>query len=134
MLTCGGGVPVGLKKGFYIEPTLFRAVKPAMKIAQEEIFGPVGAVIPFKSMDEALEIANGTIYGLAASIWTRDVTKAHCMARAVEAGVIWVNCFDHGDMTQPWGGYKQSGFGRDKCFESLLAHTQTKSVWVNLPS
>ena len=128
----GGGRPRAQAKGFYMEPTLFRGVKPAMKIAQEEIFGPVAAVLPFKSTEEALSIANGTIYGLAASIWTRDVSTAHKMARAVQAGVVWVNCFDHGDMTQPWGGYKQSGTGRDKCFESLLAHTQTKSVWVHL--
>jgi gamma-glutamyl-gamma-aminobutyraldehyde dehydrogenase len=112
---------------------MFYGVKPGMKIAQEEIFGPVAAVLPFETAEEALEIANGTVFGLAASIWTRDVTTAHRMARAVEAGIVWINCFDHGDMTQPWGGYKQSGFGRDKCFESLLAHTQSKSVWLNLP-
>jgi acyl-CoA reductase-like NAD-dependent aldehyde dehydrogenase len=134
VLVVGGGVPSSLKKGFYVEPTMFRGVKPGMKIAQEEIFGPVASVLSFKTTDEALEIANGTIYGLAASIWTRDVTTAHKMARAVEAGVVWINCFDHGDMTQPWGGYKQTGSGRDKCFETLLAHTQTKSVWVNLPA
>lgn len=133
-LTLGGAAPSSLKNGFYVEPTLFKSVTPTMKIAQEEIFGPVAAVISFKTMDEAVDIANGTIYGLAASIWTRDVTVAHRMARAVEAGVVWVNCFDHGDMTQPWGGYKQTGAGRDKCFESLLAHTQSKSVWINLPA
>jgi gamma-glutamyl-gamma-aminobutyraldehyde dehydrogenase len=133
-LALGGAAPSSLKNGFYVEPTLFKSVTPTMKIAQEEIFGPVAAVISFKTMDEAVDIANGTIYGLAASIWTRDVTVAHRMARAVEAGVVWVNCFDHGDMTQPWGGYKQTGAGRDKCFESLLAHTQSKSVWINLPA
>ena len=127
-------MPSSLGKGYYVEPTMFRSVKPGMKIAQEEIFGPVASVLSFKTTDEAVEVANGTIYGLAASIWTRDVTTAHKMARAVEAGVVWVNCFDHGDMTQPWGGYKQTGSGRDKCFETLLAHTQTKSVWVNLPA
>jgi gamma-glutamyl-gamma-aminobutyraldehyde dehydrogenase len=117
-----------------MEPTLFKGVNPRMKIAQEEIFGPVAAVLPFKSTEEALAIANGTIYGLAASLWTRDVSTAHKLARAVQAGIVWVNCFDHGDMTQPWGGFKQSGNGRDKCFESYLAHTQTKSVWVHLGS
>ena len=131
-LAFGGKVPRKLDKGYYVEPTLFRDVKPSMRIAQEEIFGPVAAVMPFSTPEEAIEIANGTIYGLAASIWTRDVSLAHKMARAVEAGVVWVNCFDHGDMTQPWGGYKQSGFGRDKCVEALIAHTQTKSVWVHL--
>jgi acyl-CoA reductase-like NAD-dependent aldehyde dehydrogenase len=105
-----------------------------MQIAQEEIFGPVGAVLTFSSIDEAVNIANDSIYGLAAGIWTSDVTAAHQMARDIDAGVIWVNCFDHGDMTQPWGGFKQSGTGRDKCLETLLSVTQTKSVWMHLPS
>lgn len=131
-LVRGGKVPDGLGAGYYVEPTLFRDVAPGMRIAQEEIFGPVASVIPFSDPEQAIEIANGTIFGLAASIWTRDVSVAHRMARAIEAGMVWVNCFDHGDMTQPWGGYKQSGSGRDKCMEALLAHTQTKSVWVHL--
>jgi 4-(gamma-glutamylamino)butanal dehydrogenase len=92
----------------------------------------VAAVIPFKDVADATRIANDTIYGLAASIWTSDLTTAHRLARDVEAGVVWINCFDHGDMTQPFGGYKQSGQGRDKCFETVLAHTQTKSIWINL--
>jgi 4-guanidinobutyraldehyde dehydrogenase / NAD-dependent aldehyde dehydrogenase len=131
-LARGGKVPDRLGEGYYVEPTLFTDVEPTMRIAQEEIFGPVASVITFRSAEEAIEIANNTIYGLAASIWTRDISVAHRMARAVEAGMVWVNCFDHGDMTQPWGGYKQSGSGRDKCMEALLAHTQTKSVWVHL--
>jgi gamma-glutamyl-gamma-aminobutyraldehyde dehydrogenase len=131
-LRFGGGVPEALKAGAYVEPTLFTGVTNDMRIAREEIFGPVGSVIPFKDVDDAVRIANDTIYGLAAGIWTNDLTTAHTMARDVEAGVIWVNCFDHGDMTMPWGGYKQSGFGRDKCFESMLHHTQTKAVWINL--
>ncbi len=125
-------MPDGLEKGAYVTPRLFTGVTNGMRIAQEEIFGPVGAVIPFEDADEATAIANDSIYGLAASIWTQDLSTAHKFARDVEAGVVWVNCFDHGDMTQPWGGYKQSGFGRDKCFESMLHHTQTKSVWVHL--
>ena len=92
----------------------------------------VGAVLPFKKVEEAIEIANDSIYGLAASIWTSDVNLAHKAARDIEAGVVWVNCFDHGDMTQPWGGFKQSGMGRDKCLETLLTVTQTKSVWMHL--
>jgi len=128
----GGGVPEQWTGGAYVEPTLFTGVNNDMRIAREEIFGPVGAVIPFDTPQEAVAIANDSIYGLAAGIWTRDVGLAHRMARDVEAGVIWVNCFDHGDMTQPWGGYKQSGNGRDKCFESIVAHTQSKSVWVDL--
>src|SRR5882762_5616235 len=118
--------------GNYVAPTLFTGVKSSMKIAQEEIFGPVAAVIPFKDVGEATRIANDSIYGLAASIWTSDLTTAHRLARDVEAGVVWINCFDHGDMTMPFGGYKQSGQGRDKCFETVLAHTQTKSIWINL--
>lgn len=133
-LAMGGGVPEAWRDGAYVEPTLFTGVSNDMRIAREEIFGPVGAVIPFDSPAEAVRIANDTVYGLAASIWTRDVNTAHRMARDIEAGVVWVNCFDHGDMTQPWGGYKQSGNGRDKCFQSILDHTQSKSVWVHLGS
>jgi 4-guanidinobutyraldehyde dehydrogenase / NAD-dependent aldehyde dehydrogenase len=131
-LAFGGNVPHGMEQGCYVSPTLFTGVKNSMQIAQEEIFGPVAAVIPFKNVAEAVEIANDSIYGLAASIWTNDVTTAHTAARDIQAGVVWVNCFDHGDMTLPWGGYKQSGHGRDKCFESMLLHTQTKSVWMHL--
>jgi len=131
-LKFGGNVPEGLDAGCYVAPTLFAGVDNKMKIAQEEIFGPVGAVIPVKSLEEAIEIANDTVYGLAASIWTRDLSTAHKAARDIQAGVVWVNCFDHGDMTQPWGGYKQSGQGRDKCFETMLHHTQTKSVWMHI--
>jgi gamma-glutamyl-gamma-aminobutyraldehyde dehydrogenase len=133
-LAFGGNVPHGMEKGCYVSPTLFTGVKNSMQIAQEEIFGPVAAMIPFKNVAEAVEIANDSIYGLAASIWTNDVTTAHTAARDIQAGVVWVNCFDHGDMTLPWGGYKQSGHGRDKCFESMLLHTQTKSVWMHLGS
>jgi gamma-glutamyl-gamma-aminobutyraldehyde dehydrogenase len=131
-LLFGGGVPSGLEKGCYVAPTLFDGVKNNMRIAQEEIFGPVAAVIPFKNVAEAVEIANDSIYGLAASVWTNDLNTAHKAARDLQSGVVWVNCFDHGDMTLPWGGYKQSGHGRDKCFESMLLHTQTKSVWMHL--
>ncbi len=128
----GGGAPDGFDHGAYVEPTLFAGVANDMRIAREEIFGPVAAVIAFDTPEEAVAIANDSIYGLAASIWTENVNTAHRMARDIEAGVVWINCFDHGDMTQPWGGYKQSGNGRDKCFESILAHTQTKSVWLHL--
>ncbi len=103
-----------------------------MTIAREEIFGPVAAVVPFDTIKDAVEIANDSIFGLAAGIWTSDLATAHKMARDIDAGVIWVNCYDHGDMTQPWGGFKQSGTGRDKCLETLLTVTQTKSVWVHL--
>ena len=132
-LRLGGGVPESCARGAFVAPTLFTGVTPGMRIAREEIFGPVAGVLAFADADEAVALANDSIYGLAAGIWTRDVTTAHKLARDVEAGVVWVNCFDHGDMTQPWGGYKQSGFGRDKCFETILQHTQTKSVWIHLP-
>jgi gamma-glutamyl-gamma-aminobutyraldehyde dehydrogenase len=131
-LALGGGTPPTLNHGAYVEPTLFTDVTPSMTIAREEIFGPVAAVMPFRTIDEAVEIANDSIYGLAAGIWTSDLTTAHRMAREIDAGVIWVNCYDHGDMTQPWGGFKQSGTGRDKCLETLLTVTQTKSVWIHL--
>ncbi len=131
-LVKGGGVPKNLGKGCYVEPTLFTGVQNKMKIAQEEIFGPVGAVLPFKDFDDAIAIANDSIYGLAASIWTKDLNTAIRAGRDIEAGVVWVNCFDHGDMTQPWGGYNQTGSGRDKCLETLSHYTQTKSVWIHL--
>lgn len=131
-LALGGTAPTSLREGCYVDPTLFTGVDNKMVIAQEEIFGPVAAVIPVSGLDEALEVANDSIYGLAASVWTRDLRKAHKAAQALASGVIWINCFDRGDMTQPWGGYKQSGQGRDKCFDTMLLHTQTKSVWIQL--
>ncbi|MEX0706928.1 MAG: aldehyde dehydrogenase [Woeseia sp.] len=129
-LAFGGDAPsIG---GAYVNPTLFTEVSSPMRIAQEEIFGPVAAVLPFDGLDEAVTIANDSIYGLAAGVWTQDLTTAHRLIREIEAGVIWVNCFDEGDMTQPFGGYKQSGNARDKCMESLLSYTQMKSAWIRL--
>jgi acyl-CoA reductase-like NAD-dependent aldehyde dehydrogenase len=129
-LEFGGDVPN--LPGSFVNPTLFTGVSNRMTIAQEEIFGPVAAAIEVDGLQQALTVANDSIYGLAASVWTRDLNVAHKTVRDLEAGVIWVNCFDNGDMTQPFGGYKQSGQGRDKCLESLLSYTQTKSVWINL--
>ncbi len=131
-LQFGGDVPTALKAGAYVNPTLFTGVNNSMRIAREEIFGPVAAVIPFDGVDEAIAIANDTIYGLAASVWTQNLSRAHKLVREIEAGVVWVNCFDEGDMTQPFGGYKQSGNARDKCVESLLSYTQSKSAWIRL--
>ena len=131
-LQFGGDAPRGLAEGAYVNPTLFTDVRNDMSIARQEIFGPVAAVIPFDGVDEAVAIANDTIYGLAAGVWTRDVNTAFRLVREIEAGVIWVNSFDEGDMTQPFGGYKQSGNARDKCFDSIKSYTQTKSAWFRL--
>jgi len=130
-LKFGGDVPDDMA-GAYVNPTLFTKVKNSMCIAREEIFGPVATVIPFESVDEAIAIANDTIYGLAAGVWTQNLSQAHKLAKEIDAGVIWVNSFDEGDMTQPFGGYKQSGNARDNCIESLLSYTQSKSVWIRL--
>ena len=131
-LEFGGTAPRGLDRGAYVAPTLFTGVSNQMTIAREEIFGPVASVIPFSGVDEAVAIANDTIYGLAAGVWTRDIDVAFRLVREIEAGVIWINSFDEGDMTQPFGGYKQSGQARDKCLDSFLSYTQTKSAWFRL--
>jgi len=128
----GGNPPSGLDAGAYVNPTLFGDVRNDMTIARQEIFGPVASVIPFDGADEAIRIANDTIYGLAAGIWTRDINKAFRLVKDIEAGVVWVNSYEDGDMTQPFGGYKQSGQARDKCMESLKSYTQGKSAWFRL--
>ncbi|MGH6946471.1 MAG: aldehyde dehydrogenase [Kiloniellales bacterium] len=129
-LAFGGDTPEG--PGAYVNPTLFTGVKNSMRIAREEIFGPVASMIAVEGIEDAIAVANDTIYGLAAGIWTADLSTAHRLVREIEAGVVWVNCFDEGDMTQPFGGYKQSGNARDKCFDSLLSYTQMKSAWIRL--
>ncbi len=118
--------------GYYVEPTIFDAVSNDMKIAREEIFGPVLSTISFTELDDAIAIANDTIYGLAAAIWTDDLTTAHRAARALKAGVVWVNAFDAGDITSPFGGFKQSGFGRDKSIHALEKFTDLKAIWIQL--
>ncbi len=118
--------------GTYVEPTIFDGVTNAMKIAQEEIFGPVLSVITFDTAEEAIAIANDTPYGLAAGIWTADISKAHKTARAVRAGSVWVNQYDGGDMTAPFGGFKQSGNGRDKSLHALEKYTELKATWIKL--
>src|SRR5437773_1569635 len=118
--------------GYFIEPTAFEGVKPAMTIAREEIFGPVLSAITFRTVDEAIEIANDVIYGLAAAVSTRDVTTAHRVARALRAGTVYVNCYDADDLTVPFGGFKQSGMGRDKSLHALEKYTELKTTWIDL--
>jgi gamma-glutamyl-gamma-aminobutyraldehyde dehydrogenase/4-guanidinobutyraldehyde dehydrogenase/NAD-dependent aldehyde dehydrogenase len=131
-LLCGGKRAIEASGGYFVEPTVFDRVQPNMKIAQEEIFGPVLSVITFKDAEEAVRIANNTIYGLAAAVWTSDITKAFRTTQALRAGTIWVNSYDDGHMAMPFGGFKQSGFGRDKSLHALDKYTDWKSVWVNL--
>ncbi len=120
-------------RGNFVTAAVFADVDPDMTIAQEEIFGPVAAVMPFDDLDDGIEKANRTIYGLAAGVWTRDVGKAHRMAREVQAGTVWINTYNQYDSASPFGGYKQSGFGRDLGYRAALEkYTQTKSVWVAL--
>ncbi len=119
-------------KGQFLQPTVFGDVQPSMKIAQEEIFGPVLSCLRFTDEAKALELANGTSYGLAAAIWTKDVAKAHALAKQVRAGVVWINCFNEFDDAAPFGGYKESGWGRDLSHHALDNYTQVKAVWTQL--
>jgi aldehyde dehydrogenase (NAD+) len=129
-LMCGGE-RVG-DRGYFVAPTVFADVKDDMQIAQEEIFGPVMSILKFKDTDELVERANKTIYGLAAAVWTRDISKAHAIANSVRAGTVWVNCFDVFDAAAPFGGFKQSGIGRELGEYGLQQYSEIKTVTVKL--
>lgn len=133
-VVCGGRRDTeGVKaNGYYVQPTIFAGVKPRMKIAQEEIFGPVLAALKFHDEDEAAAIANSTVYGLASAVWTRDVRLAHRMAQKIKAGSVWINDYNCFDSASPFGGTKQSGYGREMGAHALESYTQVKSVWVAL--
>ncbi|MBD1585432.1 aldehyde dehydrogenase [Pseudomonas typographi] len=118
--------------GTYVEPTIFDGVSNAMRIAKEEIFGPVLSVLEFDTAEQAIAIANDTPYGLAAAVWSSDISKAHLTAKALRAGSVWVNQYDGGDMTAPFGGFKQSGNGRDKSLHAFDKYTELKATWIKL--
>ena len=126
------GGDTGSGKGYFVNPTIFTGVKNNMRIAREEIFGPVAAVIPFKDENDAVLQGNDTTYGLAAAVWTRDISRAHKVARALKAGTVWVNTYLELDVGSPFGGYKQSGIGRELGKHSIDLYTQVKSVFVRL--
>ena len=132
-LVLGGRQVLTETGGNYVEVTIFDDVRPRMKIAREEIFGPVLAIMPVDTEEEAVAIANDTRYGLAASVYTRDITKAHRIARMIRAGTVSVNCYSEGDLTTPFGGFKESGFfGRDKSIYAQEQYTELKTIWVSI--
>jgi aldehyde dehydrogenase (NAD+) len=132
-LVAGGErTDIGTGKGYFYKPTVFADVKPEMTIAREEIFGPVLATIEYADLDEAIARANDTPYGLAAGVWTKDIKKAHYVASRLKAGTVWINTYNVYDTASPFGGYKQSGFGREMSAHALEHYTQVKSVWVDL--
>ena len=127
-IVCGGGRPENLKKGYFVEPTIFGGVRPDMTVAREEIFGPALSVLTFSDDDEALAMANDTIYGLAAGVFTRDIGRALRAAKALDAGTIYINEYFAGDVASPFGGMKQSGIGRERGMETLANYTRVKNV------
>lgn len=131
-LVTGGGAVRAETGGAFVAPTVFDDVAPHSSLAQREIFGPVLSVIGFDGLEQAVEIANGTIYGLGAAVWSADLAAAHKVARRFKAGVVYVNCFDADDITTPFGGVKQSGFGRDKSLHALEKYSDLKTVWTRL--
>jgi acyl-CoA reductase-like NAD-dependent aldehyde dehydrogenase len=128
-----GGERCG-NRGYFIKPTVFDGVDNKMKIAREEIFGPVVSAIMFDDVADMVKQCNHSIYGLAAAVWTKDINKAHRLARDLKAGTIWINTYNTFDAASPFGGFKQSGFGRELGVHALELYTQVKSVWINLGS
>ena len=118
--------------GWFVEPTIFTNVDPKMRVANEEIFGPVLSVIPFDDEDEAVRIANGTLYGLAAGVWTTSMRRALVMSERLEAGTVWINTYRTISYMSPFGGYKRSGLGRESGIEAIREYLQTKSVWIDI--
>src|SRR5215469_9647885 len=131
-IASGGGRPQAISRGYYVEPTIFYDVQNSARIAQEEIFGPVAAVIPFTNESDAIRIANDTPYGLAAAVWSRDIFKAFRVVKALRAGIVWVNHMQPTYVEAPWGGYKQSGFGRELGPWGIEEYLETKQVHINL--
>ncbi|MFI1358834.1 aldehyde dehydrogenase [Streptomyces sp. NPDC020898] len=131
-LRTGGARVLESTGGTYLEPTVFDRVGPGSRLAREEIFGPVLSVLTFDDVDEAVRLANATEYGLAAGLWTSNLTTAHQVSRALKAGTVWVNCYEEGDLTVPFGGMKQSGNGRDKSAHAIEKYTELKTTWIQL--
>jgi phenylacetaldehyde dehydrogenase len=131
-IAVGGGRPKSMSKGYFVSPTVITDTRPDMRVLREEIFGPVVCAIPFKSTDDIVKAGNDTTYGLAAAVWTKDIQKAHRLAETLKAGTVWINCYNVFDAAAPFGGYKQSGFGREMGKAALELYTQIKTVWVNL--
>jgi phenylacetaldehyde dehydrogenase len=129
-IAAGGGRPKEMKKGYFVAPTVFTDVRPDMKVVREEIFGPVVCAIPFQNLEEVAAAGNDTTYGLAAAVWTRDIQKAHRMAQMLKAGTVWINCYNMFDAASPFGGYKQSGFGREGGRAGIEEMVRRKTVYI----
>jgi phenylacetaldehyde dehydrogenase len=126
-----GGARHG-SRGYFVDPTVLTGTRPDMQVVREEIFGPVVVAAPFQSVDDIARVANDTPYGLGAGIWTRDISKAHALAKKLRAGTVWINCYNIFDAALPFGGYKQSGWGREMGHEALEAYTEVKAVCAQL--